>query len=160
MDTSPDSLPWHSLTQREQQAVDRAARGHCHKVIALHLGVSAGMVARHLASAARKVGVCSRVALVASYRRYEQKRPAEERGGERSGDVPVPPASQASLANLTRSELEVLDHLFAGLSNAGIAALRGRSVRTVANQVASIYRKLGVSSRLQLVAQLAPPAAG
>jgi DNA-binding NarL/FixJ family response regulator len=146
----PEALPWHSLTQREQQAVDRAARGHCHKDIASQLGVTPGMVARHLASAARKVGMRSRVALVASYRRYEHRRPGE------SAPPPAPVDPEVAAAGLTPSEREVLAHLFEGLSNAGIARLRGRSVRTVANQVASIYRKLGVGSRLQLVSRLPP----
>jgi DNA-binding CsgD family transcriptional regulator len=56
---------------------------------------------------------------------------------------------------LTPAESEVVAHLLKGRSNAEIAALRRASERTVANQVASVFRKLGVSSRLELVA-LAP----
>lgn len=37
-----------------------------------------------------------------------------------------------------------------GASNEEIASLRGRSVNTVAKQVASLFRKLGVRSRLEL----------
>ncbi len=58
----------------------------------------------------------------------------------------------AKLPALTGAEREVLDHLLAGKSNAVIARLRRTSVRTVANQVASIFRKLGVSSRSELAA--------
>ena len=58
-------------------------------------------------------------------------------------------------SGLTPSESEVMAHLVAGRSNAEIAVLRGSSPRTVANQVASVFRKLGVASRLELVA-LAP----
>jgi DNA-binding CsgD family transcriptional regulator len=39
-----------------------------------------------------------------------------------------------------------------GLSNDDIARARGTSTRTVANQLASAYRKLGIGSRLQLFA--------
>lgn len=51
-------------------------------------------------------------------------------------------------ALLTSAESEVLSSLRAGLTNREIANRRGVSVRTVANQIASLFRKLGVSSRL------------
>jgi DNA-binding CsgD family transcriptional regulator len=57
--------------------------------------------------------------------------------------------------NLSSAESDVARHILAGRSNSEIAALRRCSVRTVANQVASLFRKLGVRSRLELVA-LAP----
>ncbi len=56
---------------------------------------------------------------------------------------------------LTPAESDVVAHLLRGASNAEIAAARGASERTVANQVANAFRKLGVGSRLELVA-LAP----
>ena len=55
---------------------------------------------------------------------------------------------------LSKAEREVTLALLEGLSNAAIAARRGSAVRTVANQVASIFRKLGVSSRAELHAAL------
>lgn len=58
-------------------------------------------------------------------------------------------------AGLTRAESEVLELLLDGRSNAEIAASRGRSVRTVANQVAALFRKVGVGSRLELHARAA-----
>ena len=51
-------------------------------------------------------------------------------------------------ALLTSAESDVLSSLRSGLTNAQIANRRGVSVRTVANQLASLFRKLGVSSRL------------
>ncbi len=57
--------------------------------------------------------------------------------------------------SLSSAESDVARHILAGRSNSEIAALRGCSTRTVANQVASLFRKLGVRSRLELVA-LAP----
>lgn len=56
---------------------------------------------------------------------------------------------------LTGAEREVLRQVLAGLSNPEIACRRGRSPRTIANQVASIFGKLAVSSRLELFARLA-----
>lgn len=58
-------------------------------------------------------------------------------------------------AGVTAAERVVLVLAVAGLSNAEIAARRGVSPRTVANQLASLFRKLGVHSRLELQAWLA-----
>jgi DNA-binding NarL/FixJ family response regulator len=56
---------------------------------------------------------------------------------------------------LTTSESQVVVALLAGKRNAEIARARGTSTRTIANQVASIYCKLGVRSRAQLIAHAA-----
>jgi DNA-binding CsgD family transcriptional regulator len=53
---------------------------------------------------------------------------------------------------LTPAEAEVARSMAAGLTNDEIALGRRTSSRTVANQVASIFRKLGVGSRRELVA--------
>ncbi len=60
-----------------------------------------------------------------------------------------------SAITLSSAESDVARHVLAGRSNSEIAALRRCSTRTVANQVASVFRKLRVRSRLELVA-LAP----
>jgi DNA-binding CsgD family transcriptional regulator len=52
----------------------------------------------------------------------------------------------------TTAEREVLRLLLEGFSNAEIAQRRGRSLRTVANQVGSIFRRLDVKSRFELFA--------
>jgi DNA-binding NarL/FixJ family response regulator len=54
---------------------------------------------------------------------------------------------------ITPAELAVLRAIFEGKSNAAIAHERGTSPRTIANQVASIFRKHGVRSRGELVAR-------
>jgi DNA-binding NarL/FixJ family response regulator len=51
---------------------------------------------------------------------------------------------------LTPAEAAVAEDALAGLDNTQIALKRGAAVRTVANQLASIYRKLEVRSRLEL----------
>jgi len=55
---------------------------------------------------------------------------------------------------LPRVEAEVLRLVLAGCSNAEIARARGRSPRTVANQVARLFEKMGVHSRMELVARV------
>jgi DNA-binding CsgD family transcriptional regulator len=58
-------------------------------------------------------------------------------------------------AGLTEAEREVAALAAAGVSNGEIARGRGRAPRTVANQLASVFRKLGVASRAELAARCA-----
>jgi DNA-binding NarL/FixJ family response regulator len=62
------------------------------------------------------------------------------------------PIDDNGAALLTASEREVAAAILEGKSNAAIAKQRKSAVRTVANQVASIFRKLGVHSRGELAA--------
>jgi DNA-binding NarL/FixJ family response regulator len=64
------------------------------------------------------------------------------------------PLGREPPAGLTPAQLEVARAIARGASNAEIARERGTSVRTVANQVASIFARLGVRSRLQVAAAL------
>ncbi len=79
------------------------------------------------------------------------------RGARLSGRLAIvalePLQALDSLA-LSSEERRVLVLMLTGLSSAEIARRRGRSTRTIANQLASSYRKLGVSSRGELVAKL------
>ena len=63
-------------------------------------------------------------------------------------DVPDVPIS------LTKAERAVALLVLEGRSDADIAGMRGVSKRTVANQIASIFRKLEVRSRVELAARL------
>jgi DNA-binding CsgD family transcriptional regulator len=113
------------LTPREEEVVAQLRLGLPLKVIAIELGLHPSTVSMHVGSAARKMGACGRLALVKV---------------ESEPDFSVLTASERAVAKLARE----------GLSNAEIGQLRGTSPRTVANQLARIYRKLGVGSRLGL----------
>lgn len=65
-------------------------------------------------------------------------------------DASRAPFDRGRFAALTATEHEVALLLLEGKSNAVIAKARRTSARTVANQVASILRKLGVDSRREL----------
>jgi DNA-binding NarL/FixJ family response regulator len=52
--------------------------------------------------------------------------------------------------DLTKAERDVAALVLEGLSNREIARARGTSVRTIANQVAAIFRKLKVTARVEL----------
>ena len=60
----------------------------------------------------------------------------------------------AEVAGLSAAENEVLALVLNGYDNASIAEARKTSPRTTANQVSSIFRKLGVASRAELAAKL------
>lgn len=70
-------------------------------------------------------------------------------------DMPAPTLDGEGLRDLTEAERGVASCIAKGMSNAAIAEARGTHVRTVANQVASLFRKLGVASRAELRAELA-----
>ncbi len=65
---------------------------------------------------------------------------------------PLPPPAFPS--SFSVAEREIAAAILAGLSNTEIAAARGTSLRTIANQVATMFRKTGARSRSQLVAIL------
>lgn len=60
-------------------------------------------------------------------------------------------ADEGPPADLTAAERDVLVRVVRGESNAAIATARKTSVRTIANQVASLLRKTKASSRFDLI---------
>jgi DNA-binding NarL/FixJ family response regulator len=123
------------FTTREIDVLRMSARGFTGKGIAYSLGLTPASVSVALGRAAAKVGLRSRVQLVEVAAALFGARVA----------LRDPEA-------LTPAEREVLELLRRGLSNAEIARLRERSLRTVANQVSSILRKTGSPSRRALAA--------
>jgi DNA-binding CsgD family transcriptional regulator len=76
-------------------------------------------------------------------------------GGRRAFIIDVADEALRMPDGLTAAECDIVTLLLQGLSTGDIARLRERSYRTVANQLAAIYRKAGVASRAELVARLA-----
>jgi len=69
--------------------------------------------------------------------------------------VPCLPAARVHPAErLTSREQQVMEQLATGSSNASIAEILSISVRTVENHLRSIYDKLGINSRTQLISLL------
>ena len=68
-------------------------------------------------------------------------------------DGPISLQAIADRKLLTSAETDVLFRVLEGRSNSDIATERATSARTVANQIAKIFRKLGVRSRRELAAQ-------
>jgi DNA-binding NarL/FixJ family response regulator len=161
------------LSERERQIVAYASLGHSNKLIAYEFGLCSSTIAAQLTSAARKLGVSSRKVLLHAFAVLGG---GAAEGGS-SGTVNSPPVVRRddpavrvtrllhdgqglavirmTLApklptSLTAAEQAVATLVIEGLSNAAIAAHRSTSVRTVANQLRSIYAKLNVGSRRQL----------
>jgi DNA-binding NarL/FixJ family response regulator len=64
--------------------------------------------------------------------------------------VSLPSLAECLPEDLTMAERDVAALLLEGLSNRAVASLRGTSVRTIANQVGAIFRKLRVNGRVEL----------
>jgi DNA-binding NarL/FixJ family response regulator len=75
-------------------------------------------------------------------------------GGETLAVFSFPLSPPMLPSSLSDAERQVAVALLEGLSNGEIAAARGTTARTVANQVASLLKKLGARSRAEAVAVL------
>lgn len=120
------------LGPSELRLVEGLAQGQQAKFLAAEFGVSPSAVSYRLRRMVRRLGLESTHALLKSAAASSSAR-------------------ELLVAGLSPSELEVLHAVRAGLTNAQIGELRGRSPRTIANQVASILRKTGAAGRRALV---------
>ncbi len=159
-----------TLGRREGQVAFYCAAGFSTKEIAYALGLSASTVRSHVASVLRKLGLSSRVELVAMAQRIARElmrvtpprgpepprsKPVAQVRGRRLAVMSVPSEPPGLPPTLTPSEQHVARLLLQGHSRSEIAAIRGCSPRTVANQIGAIYRKLCVGSTVELAALLA-----
>ncbi len=136
VENAPATQPMRVLTRGEIDAVSYAARGLSAKLVAYTLGLSEPTVSSRLASAAGKIGVATRVELV-----------------RLAAMLTRDPRARFEETALTTAEKDVLELLAQGLSNREIAAIRSRSLRTIANQVAALLRKTESPTRRALVAR-------
>ncbi len=143
------------LTQREHAIAVAAARGLGNKAIAYELGVTESAIGTAVARVLRKLALRSRSELALLFAPFAPRTRARavSIAGERLAIVNVPRVPDAPFDELSSVEREVAQSLIEGATHASIALRRGTSVRTVANQAASIYRKLGVRSRAELAAR-------
>jgi DNA-binding NarL/FixJ family response regulator len=144
------------LTIRERQVAEYVGLGHASKEIAYTLGLSDSAITNCTARAQDKLGMASRAELVAFFAPSGLRRKLAETSlvGERLLTGTYPLVNTRHIANLSETEREVAALMIAGSTNADIAQRRETSEHTVANQVQSIFRKLGVRSRGELVARL------
>ena len=156
----PQARSIRGLTRAERTALGYVIGGTSNKVAAYALGKSESAYSRTAHRAMRKLGVRTRAALIELAGRLGS-------GGDASADVDVHALEMSGMKlpvvslpqipcpdTFTTAEREVARLVAAGTSNAEIASERATSERTVANQLASMYRKCGVSTREELVIAL------
>lgn len=164
----------YDLTERESDILSRIDAGQSLSEISSLLGISKGTVAAHRANIVRKLGVrdareaammhaliqhpgsASSVAdIIRTGRelgRGKDRHPgASDLGGNQ---LDIQPGDRLMQISLTPRELEIVRHIYEGLSVKSIARLLDISNRTVESHKASIYRKLNVKNNASLVRAL------
>lgn len=159
------------LGRRELSVLAAAESGAANKLVALEQSLACSTVSESLQAALRKLGFIGRT-------EFLKVMACLRSGSSRRGVLPTTcetdacrqglrvvgsaelcwvflPAEALGLdPRLTSAERQVVAGVLNGRTNAAIASARRTSSRTVANQLAAIYRKLGVSSRWELTAHL------
>jgi DNA-binding CsgD family transcriptional regulator len=146
-----NGLTLRTVHARERAVLELVLAGNAGKWIALELQLSESTVARTLRTALRRIGAADPAVLVgvqtALFEPLEGLIPGVDLAVARLAPAPAS-------AGLSDAERAIIMGILAGQRIASIARDRGTSPRTVSNQLASVYRKLGVSSRRELVALL------
>lgn len=158
---SRSRLRHFALTAREQRMFYRTLLGDRQKLIAAEASVASSTVANCLRSAMMKLGFRTRLEaapLAALTLSHQLRGSAQIHGFEifavRGGEFVFAKASCPNwtrFPQLTASEQQICKMIIAGKSNVQISQERKTTVGTVQNQVASLFRKMGVSSRFELL---------
>jgi len=164
-ENAPEAARLRELSPPQHTIVRKLLDGRAAAGIALELGMTPSTVSQHIHYALRKLrlrsvselatlGKCLKCCQIASR--------LELQGGEGVEGVVIDAGASpdAVLTRLTSAEREIVGFVLDGLSTSEIADLRRCAYRTVANQLASVYEKLGVNSRVELGAYVANHAAG
>ena len=134
-------------------------RGLGNQEIGYELGVGASAAAAAVRDVVRALGVEDRIAAilrVGAMSRRGERAPVIERAqlGAHRIHIIAWPRVVGKLHELSPGECAVVDLALEGLSNAQIARLRGRSPKTVANQLAAAFARLNVHSRAELASRI------
>jgi len=139
-----------ALTPREKEVIHLVREGLSNKEIAGELGSSTSAVGTQVSCALAKLGLRSREILLTEA--SESMSDTEEiHMGQVEAVVKATRTRSHYIEELTSAERDVAHSVFLGLSDAAIAHARGTSARTVANQIRSIFRKLSIHSRSELI---------
>ncbi len=151
---APSVLDPRRLTAMERVVARFVAMGHSNKLIAYELGIAEGTVGAHVHAILEKFGLRRRVEIVDRVTLLATATTREVKvSDEKVVVVTAPTRSGSDLPSLSRAERAVAELAARGLSNAEIAKRRRCSPRTVANQLASVFVKLGIESRSELAAR-------
>lgn len=156
-----------ALPERKLSMLERAIVGGSHKLVAYEFGISASSVSGAIRECLTTLGWCcsprqvplAAVLLVHASADHEMPWPARASTlGPTLEVVSVASDDLELRSSLSPGEHAVVSALIEGLSYDEIARTRNVSARTVANQIASAFRRLGVSGRLELLSRLAQSA--
>jgi DNA-binding CsgD family transcriptional regulator len=152
------------LATRKLTAVESALAGGAVKVAALELGKSSSSLAVTARSVFFYMGVSCRllqapaILIIAAHAARLGAVPARSSishgGGADFTVISVPRPELVVDGLLSPAERVVLRAFIDGMPHREIARARGTTPRTVANQLAAIFRKLGGSGRLDLIRRL------
>ena len=140
-----------ALQERERAVLELALAGHSGKWIAFELALSESTVARTLRTALRRIGSADTAPMVGVQHALFEPLDGVIPGVELAIARLTPATASAGLSDAERA---VVTGILGGKRIAAIARERGTSPRTVSNQIASVYKKLGVSSRREAIALL------
>jgi DNA-binding CsgD family transcriptional regulator len=125
----------NQLTLRESSVLRLLAGGLSYKAIGETLEIGTETVRTHVRNARSKTGARSRLELVAKYLEWRPEAKADV-----SDDVVLSPR-----------ELEVVSLLKGGRSDKAVAENLSIATGTVKTYLKSVYRKMGVRNRVQLM---------
>lgn len=145
-----------ALSKDERRVAQQLGLGLGTKQIAHLLGVTSSTIGLRARQVQRKLGLASRCELASAFAPHALPSTLSllhVRGRALLvGRICLTALDQP--CTLSPAERTVARLLIAGASNADIARTRGSAIRTVANQVQSIFRKLEVRSRTELAAHI------
>lgn len=148
---------------RAARIFDAASGGELQKAVAIDMGLAPSSVAAMLRQVTRGMGLSckfSRLPLAIPLLRHMITRPElvalhlEESPHDKTKPVLVIEMRRCDdviAAKLSKSEYEVARQLLEGCTYRQMASSRATSVRTIANQISSVFKKLGVSGRFEVL---------
>lgn len=154
------------LRPRDAKLLERALLGESQKLIALDLKRAVSTIATLVGRAMLDLGLTCRVSqapvalvmVVHAAHDLELRRQATlrclEAGSTSRFIVTLPRPERTFRAGLNPAERDIVRLRVEGMSYDEMARHRKTSPRTIANQVGAVYRKLGVSGRLALLANI------
>lgn len=159
------------LNRRNTEILEGLLSGNGNKVLASELGASESTISSLLKRSARQLGLTFRVSnmptllMMAAYAarrgvRIEGHRAHLVSRGRNLVAVSAARPERALSERVSAAEYAVAQLLVEGHPYSRIAALRGTSTRTVANQLSAVFKKLEVSGRSQLMVTLLSRAPG
>ncbi|HYP90846.1 MAG TPA: LuxR C-terminal-related transcriptional regulator [Polyangiaceae bacterium] len=145
------------LAEREQRILTSLLMGRSQKQIGYDFDISPSTVSGIIRQMLKKIGADCWEQLVTVACALD----AANRGDDAAPALTSSDGLQISttarprvLSLLTPAEREVALYVVGGCSNVQIGELRRTSARTVANQISSLFRKLEVRGRLELILRL------